>query len=491
MVLLNLTREGSSLIQAVSNYTSTTSISTTLNPIIISQELMENRWDFLTEFAFIFILTLLTLPANAFLFFFYLKKVKKYKRLKCSQPDYSSAANSFHTYMIEMCLFDTIIVIYLILDVFIHLLYNFNLTDYESVFDISNFACKFFIYIIRISGAMSNYLVFLLSLNRCLLVFYKYKPVQQDQYRICLNTKYLTLFLFCLCTIANVFRLETLNLNANSTINTSFLNKLKLFENSTTLTEPIKFSSCGPNNEAVSFTIGEKTDGLFWTIFVYISFFSIIPSFGNLLLAAYLIKKRSELVKGLKLLCDFISECKEVQESNEKTDTERVRQYLSSSSLSLKYRCVENFHINEFHVEFLRTCTPCIAFSLAHATLFLPYTIIELINHAHTHMSFMRLLQYMTYLRYMFYCCKFYVLFLISVKFRSDVKRFFNRNGSNLADDDTVKNDMSVGMINSTNNINKLVVKRNTSQNKYLEMNFRYKFLSSSLAFNNLKRYKV
>jgi hypothetical protein len=482
MFLMNVANQ--SFDETISN-TSTTTMSTTLNPMIISQELMENRWDFVTEFTFIFILTLLTLPANVFLFFFYLKKIKKYKNLKTSQPDYSSAANSFHTYMIEMCLFDTIIVIYLILDVSVHLLYNLNMTDYESVFDISNFACKFFIYIIRISGAMSNYLVFLLSLNRCLLVFYKYKPVQQDQYRICLNTKYLTLFLFCLCTIANVFRLETLNLNANSTINTSFLNKLKLFENST-FTESLKFSSCGPNNEAVSFTIGEKTDGLFWTILVYISFFSIMPAFGNLLLAAYLIKKRRELVKGLKLLCAFISESKEVQESNEITNPKRVRRYLGSLSLSLKYKCVENFHINEFHVEFLRTCTPCIAFSLAHAALFLPYTIIELINHVHTHMSFMRLLRYMTYLRYVFYCCKFYVLFLISYKFRSDVKRFISRTGSNSTDDDTAKNDISVSMINSNNYINKVMVNGNGNQKKYLEMNFRYKFLNSRLALNNL-----
>lgn len=135
--------------------------------MMIQDELMGNTWDYRTELVFALLLAILAIPANIFLFTFYTQKVRRYKRLKHFNLRYASIANSFHTYLIEICLFDTLIVIYLILDSCFHLLSFLKKSPYESVFDVSNFACKFFTYILRISGAMSNYLVFLLSLNRC------------------------------------------------------------------------------------------------------------------------------------------------------------------------------------------------------------------------------------------------------------------------------------------------------------------------------------
>lgn len=133
---------------------------------MVQEELLENTWDYMTELVFIPFLAILSIPANIFLFTFYAKKVRFYKRLKHFNKRYASVANSFHSYMIEISAFDIVIVFYLILNSTFHLLYFLKKSQYESVYDISNFACKFFIYILRISGAMSNYLVFLLSLNR-------------------------------------------------------------------------------------------------------------------------------------------------------------------------------------------------------------------------------------------------------------------------------------------------------------------------------------
>jgi hypothetical protein len=169
-----------------------------------------------TEIKFIFILALLAIPANTFLFVFYVRKVIRYKRLRHFNIRYARIANSFHTYMLEMCLFDSLILLHLVVNSGYQFAFFIKKSQYESVFDVSNFACKFFIYILRISGAMNNYLVFLLSVNRCFLVVFKYKPMQMNSHRLCFNTKYLTLFLFCICTIANVFRLELLKLSSEN-----------------------------------------------------------------------------------------------------------------------------------------------------------------------------------------------------------------------------------------------------------------------------------
>ena len=146
-----------------------------LNTEMINDELQDNTWNYMAELILILLLAILSIPANIFLFLFYTKKIYQYK--KCQTPQlnirYRSITNSFHTYMIEICLFDTIVVGYLVLNTFFHFLYYFKKTKYESVFDISNFTCKFFIYILRISGAMSNYLVLLLSLNRSMLIYFK------------------------------------------------------------------------------------------------------------------------------------------------------------------------------------------------------------------------------------------------------------------------------------------------------------------------------
>lgn len=138
----------------------------TPDTVMIAQELLESQWDYVTEIVFILFLAVLSIPANIFLFVVYTRKFRRFKRMKHFNLRYASIANSFHAYLVEICSFDTINVIYLILDSTFHMLYRLKKSHYESVFDISNFACKFFIYILRISGAMSNYLVFLLSLNR-------------------------------------------------------------------------------------------------------------------------------------------------------------------------------------------------------------------------------------------------------------------------------------------------------------------------------------
>lgn len=411
--------------------------STRLSQQTIIEELKHNTWDYMTELIFIVLITLLTIPANSFLFFFYMRKIRRYKKIKHLNVGYVRVANSFHTYMIEICSFDTIIVFYLIVNTLFQLLYHLKKSRYESVYDVSNFACKFFIYILRISGAMSNFLVFLLSLNRCFLILFPLQQVETNSHRLCLNTKYLTLFLFCICTIANVFRLELLNLNnqvQTKQLTSNFWLDYDFAENKSSdtilnmiqsLSEQVKSSECGPNIRSISFTIGDSTNALFWSIIIYNLFFSILPAIGNLVLSVYLIKKRSLLKKKLTLFIDFVK-------STKKNDKLKKNEFeINNYEEIIEYKDFKigkiDFQLNEFHIEFLKTCTPCIAFSLTHVVLFLPYSLIEMINQTKPSLTYMSVLQYMTYIRYFFYCCKFYLLFFVSYRFRREFRKFFRK----------------------------------------------------------------
>ena len=466
---------------------------------MIIEELEENTWDYMTELIFILALALLSIPANLFLFLFYKRKEKLYKQSKKLVEDSNCARieNSFNTYIIEICWFDSIIVSYLVINTSFQVLYHFKKVEYESVFDISNFTCKFFIYILRISGAMSNYLVFLLSLNRGFLIYFNktHKSMRlAESPRICLNTKYLTLFLFCICTIANVFRLELLHLNNDNSAATvhllsgqppgltnlidtnsslSLLNQqtgassvnlqqtlLELIMSSTNGSMP-KTAECGPNINSIAFSINNESDALFWSIIIYNISFSIAPALGNLLLSIYLIKKRSQLKKKLDFISNMIAKSlaeeskqmnEEIEDSNlleknnrldfsikpymncNNTNNNNTESGCSSSYMVNNINNINNnyqryysadLYLNEFQIEFLKTCTPCIFFSLTHVILFLPYSIFELINQIRPYLSIIQLLQYMTYLRYMFYCCKFYLLYIASYKFRKEFKKLF------------------------------------------------------------------
>jgi hypothetical protein len=468
---------------------------------MIIEELEENTWDYMTELIFILALAFLSIPANLFLFIFYKRKEKLYKKSKKMIEDSNCARieNSFNTYIIEICWFDSIIVSYLVINTTFQVLYHFRKVEYESVFDISNFTCKFFIYILRISGAMSNYLVFLLSLNRGFLIYFNktHKSMRlAESPRICLNTKYLTLFLFCICTIANVFRLELLNLNNDNTATTvhllsghppglnnmdnnasSFINQktdssspnlqqlLEMIISSTNGSMP-KTAECGPNINSIAFSINNESDALFWSIIIYNISFSIAPALGNLLLSIYLIKKRSQLKEKLDFISNLIARSlEESRQANEKIEDESlieknnienhldfsIKPYINKSIINTNNNCNNNnnesgcsssyimnnnyqryysadLYLNEFQIEFLKTCTPCIFFSLTHVILFLPYSIFELINQIRPYLSIIQLLQYMTYLRYMFYCCKFYLLYIASYKFRKEFKMLFKNS---------------------------------------------------------------
>jgi hypothetical protein len=256
----------------------------------IDSELDENAWNYKAELVFTCIIFLLALPANIYIILFSLKKVNYYKRLK--NLTQARITKSFHTFLIEIYLFDTIIIIFLILNTIFKVLHYFEKTSYDSLYDISNFACKFFTFTVRISGAMSNYLVFFLALTRCML-FYQRKRIKYN--KICFNTKYLSIYLFCACTIANVFRLELLNIN-NEIPNKSLSSLVMKNEILPKMTQ----YHCGPNQESVTFDSNDTS--LFWSILSYNLVFTLLPLIGNLILSFFMIYKRTEIMLKLEQL---------------------------------------------------------------------------------------------------------------------------------------------------------------------------------------------
>lgn len=85
---------------------------------------------------------------------------------------------------------------------------------------------------------------------------------------------------------------------------------------------------------------------------------------------------------------------------------------------------IQILNLNEFHTEFLKTCSPCIVFCLVHVVTTLPYSMIEFTNQFWPNMMLVNVMQYMTYTRYLFYGSKFYILFVVSPKFRKQARRF-------------------------------------------------------------------
>ena len=459
--------------------------------LAMNKEIMSSTWNYKVELMIFSLISVLGIPPNLILLAYYTKKSLNFKRIRLLYPSQARIANSFYTYLIEMCVFDTLLIIYLIANQIFKVLWHIGESPYESIYDVSNFTCKFFIYMVRISSAMSNYLVVFLSFNRCMLLLVKCKSNRVEGHRICFNTKYLTLFLFCVCTIANVFRLELLTLNSEKILSLpdissesyktigSFINLIKAED----ANSKVSFQ-CGPNLMSITFKTSESNNSLFWQILVYNIIFTFIPIVANFVLSIYLVKKRAELKAKLielikllkkikcqnhnctrnsnlnyfKFLMDFVSKVfyfkvdfslqenmkpqvklidltrnqdfqmfYELLRDNAQEEHVITQNNIEKICLAVDSGKLTLFKLNEFHLEFLKTCTPCIGFSTAHVLLFLPYSIIDLTNQIWPTIYLMNGLQYMTYIRYLFYGSKFYILFILSFKFRKVCCNFFNK----------------------------------------------------------------
>lgn len=495
--------------------------------------------DFNSEALFIFILSILSIPTNICLIIFYAKKIFFYKRYnKNFTPKlrYVYAANCFNTYLIEICSFDTILSIHLLVNTIFKVLHDYEYTTYESIFDVSHFTCKFFVYALRISSSMCAWLTFLLTFNRFMLLF------RCRTNNLCINTKYLTLFLFCICTVSNVFRLELLyvnysdhhqhhnnqfnqstsqllssllnllhetnsiDLNLNQTSSNDYdtndeisssLNQIlfSFYSTNTSSTNSLINNNnnkpqCGVNIGPMEFAISEQAKAVFWSLIAYNIIFAIIPACGNLILSVYLIKKHSQLKNIIilnhlnkkikrknKYSCDRASSSGTYATSSISNSTLQQRQQ-SDSAIKTD---TSNVNVNQFIAEFLHTSMPCIAISCMYVICYLPYTFLETLTHITMKVALFKYTMYLNYLRYLFHGCKFYVLFSVSYKFRKDffkfikLKYFLKKRNNNNGDDvgtDNRKTKSDGG--NCKYNFKKLLVNGDNKNRDYIEARITY-----------------
>ncbi len=321
--------------------------------------------------AILFVQSLLSIPANIVLITFCAKRVHLYKVHNVKSRFVS---NCFFTYLLEITAFDTAILLDLFTNTMLHVIVD-NRTSL-SMLNGEVFAYKAFVYVLHVSTAMCSWLTFLFAFNRSMLL----KHVRID--RLCINTKYQTLFLFCACTIANVLRLEAWNIGNGITFSDG--NATLIGHSATDL------SRC-------------------WLMIGYYLVFMVMPLIGTMVASIWLIRKRLVVKNQLLVEADRI-----LSESRPKTQDKHACNMDESSRDSF---------------EFLGTCIPCIVIAFSFIVCYLPYTCVTIAKQsANMAQSIpVRTEIFVNVLRYLFHGCKFYLLFLTSFKFRKEVVEFFGR----------------------------------------------------------------
>ncbi|CAF4270778.1 unnamed protein product, partial [Didymodactylos carnosus] len=127
--------------------------------------------------------------------------------LRTSRPK----SRTFENFLIEITCFDTMVLIYHLINNIIRYKTSLSTTTMESMtglINISTFCCKLMTYVIRISMLMSHWLIVLLLLNRLLLVYSKF------QYALAIvNAKYAVLGMLFLFSLFNVPTIESMSFN--------------------------------------------------------------------------------------------------------------------------------------------------------------------------------------------------------------------------------------------------------------------------------------
>ena len=195
--------------------------------------------------------------------------------------------------------------------------------------------------------------------------------------------------------------------------------------------------------------VNKEEYSLYWIMLSYDIFSLYLPMLINMIFTIYLIKKRSELKVRLEELTILfikikIQRSKLLNENNTKSDSNKcdgaridsiVTENLNNNDFIDKSSTNEKIVLNnykpsfiftEFHIEFLKTCSSCIASSITHFVLMAPYNLIYFINSTWASWIMISILRYLTYMRYIYFGSKFYLFFLVSYKFRRELSKYFN-----------------------------------------------------------------
>jgi hypothetical protein len=114
---------------------------------------------------------------------------------------------SFELYLIEISIFDILMLLYWFSDELVDILHAHTLIQLDTLINLSDFCCKFFLYINRVNGLMCMWLTFAITFIRCIVIS---KPLSV-RYTFQLNkiksnvVLFFALLVVCLCANLNVF----------------------------------------------------------------------------------------------------------------------------------------------------------------------------------------------------------------------------------------------------------------------------------------------
>jgi len=127
-------------------------------------------------------------------------------------PLITKSTGSFERFLFEVVFIDTLLIIYHFVDNFLSYIHEDRSTGQHYLIHVSDFCCKFFTYIAKMSVLLTTWLLLFLIINQLILTM-EYNNNQRSFWSRGLyyvNAKYSTVFLIFIFSVYNIYPIEVL-----------------------------------------------------------------------------------------------------------------------------------------------------------------------------------------------------------------------------------------------------------------------------------------
>jgi hypothetical protein len=152
------------------------------------------------------------LPANILLLVILVRIGLFSRRQSGSSHSTTKPTDSFERFLFEVVFIDTLLVVYHFVDNFLSYIHEDRSTGQHYLIHVSDFCCKFFTYIAKMSVLLTTWLLLFLITNQLILTMdYNYNNRSfwnRGLYYV--NAKYSTVFLVFIFSVYNIYPIEVL-----------------------------------------------------------------------------------------------------------------------------------------------------------------------------------------------------------------------------------------------------------------------------------------
>ena len=155
---------------------------------------------------------LLGLPSNILLLVILMRIGLFTRRMSSLTSAVIKPTGSFERFLFEIVFIDTLLIIYHFVDNFLSYIHEDRSAGQHYLIHVSDFCCKFFTYIAKMSILLTTWLLLFLIINQLILTM-----EYNHHYRSCwhrglyyVNAKYSTVFLVFIFSVYNVYPIEVL-----------------------------------------------------------------------------------------------------------------------------------------------------------------------------------------------------------------------------------------------------------------------------------------